>query len=170
MAKLFAAPGCKLILGTASSTGKDVLMQRALIAAGLLLLTCAIAMAQTRDPRVDELTKETEQLKRKIADLEGRIAELERAVKSLQAAAAPWPTSIPAETPPWHRASNWTLIKGGMSESQVVGILGPATSVDSSIDKRTLYYTPDAASSTSTLKGSVTLIDDRVTAMTPPAF
>ncbi|MGD1097918.1 MAG: hypothetical protein ABSB35_38770 [Bryobacteraceae bacterium] len=144
-------------------------MQRTLIAAGLLLLTCAIATAQTRDPRVDELTKETEQLKRRIADQDGRIAELEKAVKSLRATAAPLPTSIPAETPPWHQASNWTLIKTGMSESQVVAALGPPTSVDSSMDKRTLYYNPDA-NSKSTLKGSVTLIDDRVTAMTPPAF
>jgi hypothetical protein len=144
-------------------------MPKTLIAAGLLVLACAIAPAQTRDPRVDELTKETEQLKRKIADQDGRITELEKAMKSLRAAAAPLPASIPTESPPWHRASNWTLIKTGMSEAQVVGILGPATSVDSSMDRRTLDYTPDA-SSTSTLKGSVTLIDDRVTAMTPPAF
>jgi hypothetical protein len=128
-----------------------------------------IAMAQTRDPRVDELTKETAQLKLRIADQERRIAELEKAVKSLQSAAAPMPTPIPSETPPWHRASNWTLVKSGMSESQVVGILGPPTSADSSIDKRILLYAPDA-SSTSTLKGSVTLVDDRVIAMTPPAF
>lgn len=144
-------------------------MQRALAAGGLLILMCGIAAAQARDPRVDELTKENAQLKVRIADQEKRIAELEKSVKALQAAAAPMPTPIPAETPPWHRASNWTLIKSGMSEAQVVGILGPQTSVDASIDKRTLFYTPDAHS-TSTLNGSVTLIGDRVTAMTPPAF
>ena len=137
--------------------------------AGLLLLMGVVAMAQTRDPRVDELTKETAQLKRKIADQEGRIAELERAVKVLQSAAAPLPAPIPSPTPLWHRASNWTQIKVGMSEAQVVAILGSPTHVDSSIDRRTLVYEPDA-SSTSPLKGSVTLIGDRVTAMTPPAF
>jgi SmpA / OmlA family len=137
--------------------------------AGLLLLMGVVAMAQTRDPRVDELTKETAQLKRKIADQEGRIAELERAVKVLQSAAAPLPAPIPSPTPLWHRASNWTQIKVGMSEAQVVAILGSPTNVDSSIDKRTLLYEPDA-SSTSPLKGSVTLIGDRVTGMTPPAF
>jgi len=130
---------------------------------------CGVAIAQTRDPRVDELLKETAQLKRMIADQETRIAELERAVKALQTAAKPLPTPIPSTTPPWSRASNWTLIKSGMSEPQVVEILGPPTSVDSSIDRRTLLYTPEA-NSTSTLKGSVTLIGDRVTAMTPPAF
>jgi hypothetical protein len=148
---------------------KHVYMQRALTGGCFLLLIGGIATAQARDPRVDELTKENAQLKLRIADQEKRIAELEKALKALQAAAAPLPTPIPAETPPWHRASNWILIKSGMSETQVVGILGPPTSADASIDKRTLYYTPDAHSA-STLNGSVTLIGDRVTAMTPPAF
>ena len=169
MAKLIITAGCKPKVATPSSTGRCVFMQRALTGVGLLFLIGGTAIAQTRDPRVDELTKETAQLKSRIADQEGRIAELEKAVKALQTAAAPLPTRIPSETPLWHRASNWTLIKSGMSEPQVVGILGPPTSVDSSIDRRTLLYTPDA-SSTSTLKGSVTLIGDRVTAMIPPAF
>lgn len=132
-------------------------------------LICGIAMAQTRDPRVDELTKETARLKSRITDQEARIAELEKAVKFLQSAANPMPAPIPAETPAWYRPANWNLIKTGMSEAQVVAILGTPTSVDSSIDKRTLLYTPDMKS-TSPLKGSVTLIDDRVSAMTPPVF
>ena len=137
--------------------------------AALLFLMCGTAAAQTRDPRVDELTKETAQLKQRITDQEARIAELEKAVKFLQAAAAPVPTPIPSPTPPWHRPANWNLIKTGMSEAEVVSVLGPPTSVDSSIDQRILLYAPDSKS-TSTLKGSVTLIDDRVSAMTPPVF
>jgi hypothetical protein len=130
---------------------------------------CGIAAAQTRDPRVDELTKETARLKQRISDQETRIAELERAVKSLQSAAPPMPAPIPSPTPPWHRPASWNQIKTGMSEADVVALLGPPTSVDSSIDQRTLLYAPDSKS-TSTLKGSVTLIDDRVSAMTPPVF
>jgi hypothetical protein len=141
----------------------------ALIGTALTLLLCGPAVAQTHDPRVDELKKETAQLKRMIADQEQRIAELEKTVKALQAAAAPLPARIPSETPLWHRPSNWAQIKTGMSEAEVVAILGPPTSVDTSIDRRTLLYTPDAKS-TSTLTGSVTLIGDRVTAMVPPAF
>jgi hypothetical protein len=144
-------------------------MQRTLIGVGLLFLMCGIATAQPRDPRVDELTKQTAQLKRTMADQEGRIAELEKAVKLLQSAVLPLPTRIPAETPPWHRASNWTLIKSGMSEAQVVEILGPPTSVNASIDTRTLNYASDARSTT-TLNGSVTLTGDRVIAMAPPTF
>jgi outer membrane protein assembly factor BamE (lipoprotein component of BamABCDE complex) len=148
---------------------EETIMARLSLIASLLFLMSGLATAQTRDPRVDELTKEVTQLKSRIADQDARIAELEKAVKFLQSTAAPMPAPIPSVTPDWHRPSNWTQVKKGMSEAQVVEILGPPTSVDSSIDKRILLYTPDA-SSTSTLKGSVTLIDDRVAAMTPPVF
>jgi hypothetical protein len=137
--------------------------------AALLLVTCGVAMAQTRDPRVDELVKETTQLKKTVADQEERITQLEKAVKMLQAAMPPLPARIPVETPPWQRASSWAPIQSGMSEAQVVQLLGPPTSVQGAIDSRTLNYGPDAKSTT-TLKGSITLVDDRVTAMVPPAF
>ncbi len=127
------------------------------------------AMAQTRDPRVDALVKDTAQLKRTVADQERRIAELEKTVRTLEAIAAPVPERIPAPTPPWQLASNWNLIKKGMSGAQVVEILGPPTSDETAIDMRTLYYQPDPHSTT-TLNGSVTLVDDRVTAAVPPAF
>jgi outer membrane protein assembly factor BamE (lipoprotein component of BamABCDE complex) len=142
-------------------------MKRALIGEGILLLACGIANAQTRDPRVDELTKETAQLKRALADQDRRIADLEKIVRALQGVASPAPARIPADTPPWHLASNWSLIRKGMSESQIEGILGPPTSVQSAIDTRTLLYASDARS-TLTLNGSVTLTDDRVTVSAPP--
>jgi hypothetical protein len=136
----------------------------------LLYLTLPLtAMAQARDPRVDALTTEMAQLKRTIADQDQRIAALEKAVKALQAVAAPVPERIPAPTPPWYQASNWNLIKQGMSEAQVVAILGPPTLAESVTDMRTLYYKPDPRSTT-TLNGSISLQDDRVTAMMPPAF
>ena len=145
-------------------------LKRTLCVASLFCVTLAgIAAAQSRDPRVDELKKETAQLKSVLADQERRIAELEKIVKALQAGANPAPTPIPSPTPPWHQASNWNQIKKGMSEAQVVEILGPPTRVDSSIDVRTLVYQPDSHSTT-TLNGSVTLTDDRVTATKPPAF
>jgi hypothetical protein len=144
-------------------------MQRALIGGELLLLACGVAMAQTRDPRVDELTRETAQLRRTAADQERRIAELEKTVRGLQAVVTPAPTRIPPDTPPWQSASNWNLVRKGMSEAQVIEILGPPTRVQSVIDTRTLLYSPDARS-TATLNGSVTLTDDRVAASVPPRF
>lgn len=149
---------------------------RKTLSAAVLLVTCGIAMAQTRDPRVDELVKATAQLKTTVASQEQRIAQLEmavnqldKAVKALQAAAPPLPVPIPAPTPAWEHSSNWDPIKSGMSEAQVRELLGPPTTVQSAIDSRTLYYGPDPQSTT-TLKGSVTFVDDRLTAMIPPAF
>ncbi|HEY1753966.1 MAG TPA: outer membrane protein assembly factor BamE [Bryobacteraceae bacterium] len=127
------------------------------------------AMAQAHDPRVDALTTEVSQLKRTVADQEQRIAQLETAVKTLQAIANPLPERIPNPTPAWHSASNWNLIKPGMSAEQVIQILGPPTLDNTVTDTRTLSYQPSPNSAT-TLKGTVTLMDDRVIAMVPPAF
>ena len=141
----------------------------ALCTVSLLLFTPLIALPQTRDGQIEELKKETAQLKTIVADQGRRIAELEKTVQALRAAATPTPTPIPSPTPPWHSPRAWVQIKPGMSEAQVVAILGPPTNVDASIDVRTLLYEPDSRS-TSTLRGSVTLLDDRVTAMNPPSF
>jgi hypothetical protein len=136
----------------------------------LLYLTLPlIAMAQAPDPRIGELKKEAALLKITIADQERRITELERIVKALQPVAAPVPTTIPAPIPPWLLAPNWILIKKGMSEAQVLEILGPPTSVDSTVGVRTLLYQPDSRATTP-LNGAVTLTVDRVTALVPPAF
>jgi hypothetical protein len=136
----------------------------------LLYLTLPlIATAQAPDASIGELKKEIAQLKIAIGDQERRIAELERTLKALQVVAAPVPTAIPTPTPPWHLAPNWILIKKGMSEAQVVEILGPPTSVDSTVDVRTLFYQPDSRATTA-INGAVTLTDDRVTALVPPAF
>jgi outer membrane protein assembly factor BamE (lipoprotein component of BamABCDE complex) len=146
-------------------------MRRNGIYASLLTLASGLSMAQTiaqtRDPRVDELAKETAQLKRTIADQERRIAELEKSVKAMQGITTATPARIPSETPPWRLASNWTLIKRGMSEAQVTEILGPPASVQAVTDVRTLFYQADSRSTT-TLGGSVTLTDDRVSASVPP--
>jgi hypothetical protein len=124
---------------------------------------------QARDPKFDALTAEVAQLKQTVADQEQRIALLERAVRSLQAVVAPVPERIPAPTPAWQSASNWNLIKPGMSAAQVTQILGPATLDNTVDDTRTLSYQP-GPDSAGTLKGSVTLMDDRVISMLPPAF
>lgn len=149
-----------------------VLMAASLV--GLMLLISAPAQsppaetaAPNEDPRVDALTKQTEELKREVADQARRIANLEAAVKALQT--PPPPAPIPAPSPLWHSATNWNSIKPGMSEADVVQLLGPPSSVQSVEDTRKLFYNPDPHS-TFTLSGTVTLMDDRVIAMMPPAF
>ncbi len=128
-----------------------------------------LALPEAPDTRIDKLEKETAQLKATVAEQNRKINELENTVKALQAALTPAPKPIPAPTPPWHEPSNWTQIQPGMSEAQVVAILGPPTSVDADTDVRTLVY-QTGSSATRPLRGSVTLTDDRLTAAQPPKF
>jgi len=143
------------------------LMAGSLIGLTALLSAPAQTPARDRDSRVDALIKRVDDLTKEVGDQGQRIASLEKALKALQT--PPQPSSIPAPVPAWHSATNWSLIKPGMSEAQVTEILGPPTSVQAVEDTRKLFYAPDPHS-TNTLSGSVTLMDDRVIAMTPPAF
>ena len=135
---------------------------------GLLGLSPFVS-AQARDSRIDQLVKETTQLKATVADQGRRINELENTLKALQAALIPTPKPIPPPTPAWEEPSNWVSIRPGMSEAQVVQILGPPTNVEAENDVRKLLYETGSAA-TRSLKGSVTLTDDRVTAAQPPKF
>lgn len=166
-------------------------MPRTAIGAGLLMVTVACGFAFAQDPRIDDLKAEINQLtriiadqdkrladlekgqagqlRRTISDQERRIAELEKTVKAIEAELIPPPRRIPSTTPAWHQPVSWGRLKAGMSEAQVVELLGPPTRVLSVEDRRTLYYQPDAKS-TSPLHGTVTLLDDRVIAVEPPDF
>jgi hypothetical protein len=151
-------------------------MRRELAIYAAFLTFSVTCLAQSRDAstqsrdgrRLDALMMETEELKRVVADQARRIAELEKEVKALQT--PPVSVSpIPAPTPAWLSPVNWSRIKKNMSDADVVEILGPPATVQSAVDTRTLLYTSDSHSTT-TLNGSVTLTDDRVTMMTPPNF
>ncbi len=176
-------------------------MQRIMIGVCSLVLTCRFAFGQdapVREPSLEDLKTEIEQLSRIIADQERRIedlektpavqpgpagaprrggtadqerriAELEKTVRQLQAALAPPPKRIPSPTPLWLMPVNWGFVKREMSEAHVVELLGTPARIQAVMDVRILYYQPDAKSTTP-LHGSVTLKDDRVIALEPPDF
>lgn len=177
-------------------------MQRITIGVCSLILTCRFAFGQdapAREPSIDDLKTEIEQLGRIIAeqerriedlektpaaqpglagaarrgggtaDQERRISELEKTVRQLQAALAPQPKRIPSPTPLWLMPVNWGFVKREMSEAHVVELLGPPARIQAVMDVRILYYQADAKS-TSPLHGSVTLKDDRVIVLEPPDF
>ncbi len=121
----------------------------------------------TQAEKIIQLTAEVAQLKVRVADQEQKIAQLEAAVKALQVSAVPEP--IPPVTPQWYVSTNWLLIKPGMSRAQIVDVLGPPTRETTVLDTQTLYYTSDVRSATA-LSGTITLVGDRLTSMTPPAF
>lgn len=74
-----------------------------------------------------------------------------------------------AESPPeWHTPSNWDRIKDGMSEKQVISILGRPTSTKN-ILYRTLFYRGEVTGS-GFVSGNVELWNDRVRQVNKPVF
>lgn len=112
--------------------------------------------------------RQTDQLQNTIALQERRISELERRVRALEAVSRRTDNPLPVRGG-WRVSTNWGLLHDGMPESVVRDILGEASRVDSVVDKRVLYY-DSPKNAPRQLHGSVTLIDDRVTDVSIPAF
>ncbi len=129
--------------------------------------------------RISRLETEIQQLRSQIDEQNRRIqrleAELARGSGAQAAAPRPRPRSpdskaaAPATGPqPWHTAPAWGRIKPGMTEQEVIAILGPPTAADSIGALKSLFYrdVPGRAD----LHGHVNLKDGRVVAVNQPVF
>ena len=151
-----------------------------------LFVTAISVVASSDSPsgQTVDLGAEIAALKRTISDQGTRIAQLEMTVlllrgeiARLRPAAPPPPPQAPAPSSsaprsfspaPWTEPLNWGRIKAGMSEAQVVSILGPPTSVES-VYGRKLFYKGSVAGSVP-VTGYIWLVDDRVTSIEKPVF
>jgi hypothetical protein len=119
-----------------------------------------------------ELTRRVEGLSRQIEEIERRGAGAERG-PSTGAPRAPAPPCPDANAcpPAWLRAANWQRVRVGMSEFDVIDILGPPTSVRGAPEaaSRTLMYAMEIGSS-AFLSGQVLLTDRRVTGIQTPVL
>lgn len=70
---------------------------------------------------------------------------------------------------PWHRAEAWRRLKDGMSERQVLSILGNPTSTKDLHPFRTLFYRGEVTGS-GFVSGNVQLQEDRVWQVNVPVF
>jgi hypothetical protein len=118
-------------------------------------------------------------LEQDVINLQRRVEELSREVDQLQQRAANPSTSpaAAATSPPsddtarWLRAANWNRVRPGMSELEVIEILGPPASVRGSAadSSRTLMYAMELGSA-AFLAGSVTLEAHEVAEIEPPTL
>jgi hypothetical protein len=117
-------------------------------------------------------------LEQDVIDLQRRVEELSREVDRLQQRAPVAGTSAPSsatpaadETPRWLRAANWARVQPGMSELEVIEILGPPATVRGTAadPSRTLMYAMEIGSS-AFLAGSVTLDAHKVAAVQVPTL
>lgn len=143
-----------------------------IIACMLLTTTYALAQPSSSNALKDEINA----LKQTVQNQEARIATIEGVIAELRgsgvATATPTATSETNYLPPkngWQIPSNWSRIKNGMSESQVIAILGNPTSNKDLGPYRTLFYRGEVAGSGS-VSGNIELTQDRVWQSNIPVF
>ena len=138
--------------------------------------------AQVMNYRLETAVADIAMLKRVIEEQERRITELEDAIRRLQGSVGTGavasttgagPTTRSTQQSPnsgWMQEANWSRVRNGMSELQVIGILGPPTSAETTVSGfRTLYYRGPIAGS-GFVSGNVKLNDDRVWQTNKPVF
>jgi hypothetical protein len=129
--------------------------------------------------RISFLESEIQRLRSQLGDQDRRIqrleAELERlgvtgmAGRSVERRASP-ATSGGATTSgpqPWHASEAWDRVAKGMTQQEVIKVLGQPTAIQSVDNYKTLFYKGLAAGGR-TVDGLVNLRDERVIAVKKP--
>lgn len=136
----------------------------------LLLTLSAPTLAQT-DFKVMKLEQDVRTLERQVDDLKRQLGELQRRANQ--------PGNLPARpdqhqqqpsaSPAWLVTSNWERLQPGMSELQVIELLGPPTSTRAAASSRTLFYAMEIGAS-GFLGGNVRLGNGKVVEVVRPAL
>jgi hypothetical protein len=114
---------------------------------------------------VRNLERQVQTLTRELDDLrqqQSRAGDHMPSARSSSALAGPSSTA-------WLEATRWERIRTGMSELEVIGVLGPPTSMRQDGDTRVLLYAMEIGSS-GFLGGSVEFKDRAVTAVNKPVL
>jgi hypothetical protein len=139
-----------------------------LVFASLLLMPLAAAAAD--DGRVSFLEQEVRNLQRQSLALSRRIDELERRSTPLATAREHLvPETAASRSDAWLDAGSWRKLRPGMSELEVVTVLGPPTSMREIDGARVLFYAMEIGTS-GFLGGSVKLRDRVVSEVRPPTL
>ncbi|MET0281975.1 MAG: hypothetical protein ABW278_12750 [Steroidobacteraceae bacterium] len=141
-----------------------------------LLLLCPLpAGAAADDYKISQLEQAVRTLQRQVQEQSRQLEELRsRLAQSVPAAAASAPrapagNAITPGTIQWLDASRWQQLRPGMSELQVIALLGVPTSLRNEDDRRLLLYATEIGA-TGFLGGSVTLRERVVVAIQPPVL
>ena len=141
------------------------------------MATIAPAGAQLEDFRTRQLMQDIAELKRLVRTQEQRIDQLEREVSRLTSRSPDRGGSKSTDQPPsarsaaWKNVKNWDRVAQGMSEKQVLDVLGYPTSSRTGENGtvKTLFYTEPVGNS-GFLSGNVELENDRVRLVQKPAL
>jgi hypothetical protein len=137
-----------------------------------MLLTCLPVIQPLAAAPIDEFR--LTDIEQKIRTLESTVREQARQITELQRQPglpqATLNTPVIDSAPRWLTSANWTRIKPGMNELQVIELLGPPTQQRVGNDpSRTLLYAMEIGRS-GFLSGRVTLVDRKVTVVEIPSL
>jgi outer membrane murein-binding lipoprotein Lpp len=143
-------------------------MRRAILAA--MILWAPLAATSADDLKVSQLDQDVRDLRRQVQDQQRQIDALRTQLARPATTVTVNPATAPAADPHiWVDASKWQRIRLGMSELEVVGVLGRPTSMRGQEGQRVLLYAMEIGSS-GFLGGSVTFRDRVVVAVQNPVL
>jgi hypothetical protein len=159
----------------------EISMFRALAAIAVLGLPLAapIPALAADDLRVMQLEQELRTLRREVQLLSQQLSSMQTRSAGPIRATPPPPrgagpggeqaSSAATDAPAWIDAAKWERVKSGLSELEVISLLGPPTSMRASGDDRVLLYAMEIGHS-GFLSGSVTLRERAVVAVEKPVL
>ena len=136
----------------------------------LLLMVCCLPLLANAadDPRVPQLEQEVRRLHGEIRALARRVDELGRAT-SPGARVVASPARPATSSDAWIDAGKWRRLRPGMSELEVISLLGPPTTMREEGGGRVLLYALEIGAS-GFLGGSVKLQDRAVVEVRNPVL
>lgn len=140
-----------------------------------VVLSASTPVFAQESEHLRQLQQEVDMLKRMVLEQSRRIEVLERELQGNPSAIFPSAANSTATQrmlsaeQPWHDGSTWDRVRKGMSEAQVISILGRPTSVESVGGFKTLFYRGEVSGSGS-VSGNIKLQDDRVWQVNTPVF
>jgi len=143
------------------------------IALLVLMLAAAMQSAAAQDDfKVIKLEQDVRNLERQVQDLSRQVSDLQRRLTQAgdtSAARADRPLPPASTSTSWLVAANWDRVRAGMSELEVIGMLGPPTSMRAAANSRTLFYAMEIGAS-GFLGGSVRLEERKVAEVVRPVL
>lgn len=142
---------------------------------GLTLIWAGVGQSQS-NLSLDSLNRELQTLRTTVQNQERRIVALEQKLAqtpntSQPSQSAPTAPASPQQTgqvPGWQLPANWARLQRGMSEQQVVAILGNPTSIVDGTHRK-IYYEGEVAGS-GFVVGYVQFYEKRLDRYEPPVF
>ena len=145
---------------------------RTLLIALLALLGQSALAADDATYRLMKLEQEVRNLDRQVQTLTRQLDELKQQTARAgdRSSIAPRSSTTPAASSgDWLEAARWDRVRPGMGELEVIGILGPPTSMRQEGETRVLLYAMEIGS-TGFLSGSVALRERKVSEVNKPVL